>query len=376
MPDAPSSAFEIPAWMDAAGAAVERWPRAWIRLGNLETRILADEIAGVAVERPIYVTGLARSGTTILLELLAEHPETVSHAYKDFPFVPTPWFWNWFLERSRSASGPAVERAHGDGIRVTPDSPEALEEVLWMAFFAGLHEPGGARVDAATIAPEFETFYREHLRKLLWMRRGRRYLAKGNYNVTRLAYLHRLFPDARFVVPVREPRAHVASLARQHERFRALHERDPRSLRYMRRAGHHEFGLDRRPTETDRTEDADAVRRAWAEGDEARGWALLWNAVYGQVERSLTASPALRSATKIVRHEDLLASPKEMLRAVHDHCGLAIAEPALERAAARVGGRDAPSPFTAAEEELVRRTTADVAAGFGYGAGARAKEAS
>lgn len=376
MADAPSSAFEVPAWLDAAGAAVARWPRLWIRLGDLESRILADEIAGVAIDRPIYVSGLARAGTTILLEILAEHPQTASHAYKDFPFVATPWFWNWFLDRSRRAAGPAVERAHGDGIVVTPDSPEALEEMLWMAFFPGLHEEDGCRVDAATVAPEFEAFYRDHLRKLLRMRGGRRYLAKGNYNVTRLAYLRRVFPDARFVVAVREPRAHVASLARQHARFRALHERDPRALRYMQRAGHFEFGLDRRPPETDRPEDAAAVRRAFAEGAEALGWALLWSAVYGHVARMLATAPELRDATRIVRHEDLRAAPRETLRAVHEHCGLEIDEAALDRAAARVAGREAASPFTPAEEELVARTTAEVASAFGYGAGARAREAS
>ena len=52
---------------------------------------------------------------------------------------------------------------------------------------------------------DLEAFYRDHIRKLLWLRGGRRYLSKGNYNTTRIAYLARLFPDARFIVPVRDP---------------------------------------------------------------------------------------------------------------------------------------------------------------------------
>lgn len=366
MPDAPSSAFEIPAWMNAAGAAVERWPRAWIRLGNLETRILADEIAGVAVERPIYVSGLARSGTTILLELLGEHRETVSHAYKDFPFVPTPWFWNWFLERSRRASGPAVERAHGDGIRVTPDSPEALEEVLWMAFFAGLHQPGGPRVDATTIAPEFETFYREHLRKLLWMRRGRRYLAKGNYNVTRLGYLKRLFPDARFVVPIRDPVWHIASLIKQHDLFASAGAEDERVRRHLRRSGHFEFGLDRREINPGDGRAAAEVRRLWDDGEEAAGWAELWAAVYGHVADVLEDA-GLAEATHIVRYEDFCDDPGGTIKAILDHCDLPEDDlPTVARKTISPPTYYEPS-FSDAERRTIHRRTGVVAARFGYG---------
>src|SRR3546814_19092184 len=74
-----------------------------------------------------------------------------------------------------------------------------------------------------------------------------RSLAKGHYDYTRLGHLHRLFHDARFVVPIRDPVGHVASLMRQHERFRKVGREHPRARRHMRRAGHFEFGLDLRP---------------------------------------------------------------------------------------------------------------------------------
>src|SRR4029077_17446890 len=96
----------------------------------------------------------------------------------------------------------AAQRTHRDGIFVTPESPEAMEEVLWMAFFPQIHKPEACNVlDRNTSNPSFEQFYRDHLRKLLLVRGGKRYVSKANYNVTRLEYLHRLFPDARFVIP-------------------------------------------------------------------------------------------------------------------------------------------------------------------------------
>ena len=66
-------------------------PNLWKRLGDLETSALADTLDEVAIEKPIYVSGLARSGSTILLELLNEIPGVVSQRYKDFPPVFTPY---------------------------------------------------------------------------------------------------------------------------------------------------------------------------------------------------------------------------------------------------------------------------------------------
>ena len=109
-----------------------------------------------------------------------------------------------------------MERAHKDRIMVTPSSPEALEEPYWMYFFKGLHQSGkSALLDGSTVNPEFERFYLSNIPKILMLRGGERYLSKGNYNVTRLKYLLKLFPDSRFVIPVRNPVSHIASLMKQ-----------------------------------------------------------------------------------------------------------------------------------------------------------------
>ena len=117
--------FEVTPWVHALGGFISRHPKLWTRLGNLETRLLADEIEEVRIERPIYVTGLARSGTTKLLETLNAHDLTVSHCYSDYPPVFTPYLWNRVLARMPQKPAAPSERAHRDGIVVTPDSPEA-----------------------------------------------------------------------------------------------------------------------------------------------------------------------------------------------------------------------------------------------------------
>src|SRR3546814_16218138 len=88
---------------------------------------------------------------------------------------------------------------------VTSESPEAFEEMVWMAFFGDIHNPSRSNVlHAGTSNRRFEVFYRNHIRKLLLISDAERYLATGNYNVTRLEYLQSLFPAACFLVPFRD----------------------------------------------------------------------------------------------------------------------------------------------------------------------------
>ena len=48
------------------GWLVHAHPNFWIDVGKLETRLLQSRLK--AVEAPIYITGLARAGTTLLLK--------------------------------------------------------------------------------------------------------------------------------------------------------------------------------------------------------------------------------------------------------------------------------------------------------------------
>jgi len=330
-------AFRVSAFDAIVGSLIERFPRFWIGLGNLETRVLADEIAPVSITAPIYVAGLARAGTTIALEILASHRDVATHRYCDFPPVFTPWWWNWFVERSRRGPLVAAERTHQDGLMVTADSPEAREEAIWMAFFRDAHDPARSSVlDRDADNPAFERFYREHIRKLLAARGRRRYLSKGNYNVTRIGYLHNLFPDARFVVPVRDPVWHVASLMKQHELFCAGERGNPRAVDYMRRVGHFEFGLDLRPINSGDDEMIAEIQALWRHGEDVRGWARYWAMIYGHVADILERDPALREATMVLRYEHLCERPEETMRRLLAHCLLPVEDDVLTRFAGRL----------------------------------------
>lgn len=366
--DAAIASFAVPGWIDRVGGWQQRHPRGAIRLGNFDTRMAAEAIEGIPIEAPIYIAGLARSGTTILLELLAEHPDVATHRYRDFPPVFTPWLWDRWLARVPEPKESATERAHGDGIAVTSQSPEAFEEVLWMAFFDGIHDPSrSSRLDRDTQHPEFERFYAEHIRKLLAIRNGRRYVAKGNYNLMRLAYLQKLFADAKFVLPIRDPVWHIASLTKQQTLFEAGERAHPRALEHMRRVGHFEFGLDRRPIHTGDAEAVARVQRLWAEGHEVEGWAHYWAMIYADVADRLDSDPQLAQAALVVRYEDLCGDSRRVLTEFYRHCDLAIDAAALQAAADRLHlpGYYKPA-FDDDELALIHEITGPIAARYGY----------
>src|SRR5262249_51543993 len=156
-------------------------------------------------------------------------PDVGAHRYRDFPHVFTPIWWNRFLDRARRKQSTPRPRVHADGLAVSPESPEALEESIWMGFFPDSHDTHSPHVlDGATEHPKFKQFCRSHVRKVLHVRGGNRYLCKGNSHVSRLEYLLKLFPDAKFVIPIPRPREHIASLLKQHDLFTAGETKYPR----------------------------------------------------------------------------------------------------------------------------------------------------
>lgn len=362
-----SDPFQISLDQHLLESVVHCWPACWKWLGNLESRILRERIESVPIDRPIYVAGLARSGSTILLEFLAAHPEVATHRYSDFPLIFTPWWSHELQRRSPTTTAAPVERAHGDGIAITPASPEAMEEPLWMAYFKQAHDRTSSQVlNESCEHRSFEKFYRDHLRKLLLIRGGSRYVSKGNYNVTRLAYLQKLFSDLRVVVPVRHPVHHIASLMKQQRLFVSGETNHPRALAHMQRVGHFEFGLDRRPINAGDGIAIERIQQLWSQGEEVRGWAAYWSHLYQFVIDDLQRRPTLRQTTLILRFEDLCDDPHKMLAELLRH-GELEDEGLVDAFAPSISAPTYYRPdFSERELAIIAEETEDVASRLGY----------
>jgi hypothetical protein len=356
----------VPRLLDLLGGWADHHRRLLLALGRLESSLLGRQQAIVPVTMPMYVCGLARSGSTLLHEIVASHPGVGTHRVKDYPLLYTPYWWRRATARLRPKA--PRERPHRDRVMITSDSPDALEEMLWMAFFPRCHDPAVSNeLGARASHPPFEAFYRAHVRKLLVAEGATRYVAKANYHIARLPYLVRLFPDAKFIVPIRAPASHIGSLVRQHRWFSAGQRRHPRALNYMQRSGHFEFGLGRRPMNLGDRERVGAVLRAWAQGEEVRGWARYWAMVHDYLAQVLACDAAVRAASIVVRFEALCDAPAETIRAVLNHCALPEAEKVLARCVPSVRRPDYyESAFSPTDIAVIREETVQAAHRWGY----------
>jgi hypothetical protein len=252
-------------------------------------------------QAPILVTSLARGGTTALLGALHAVPGIATHLYRDMPFLTAPVLWDR-LSGGKRRRVTRHQRAHGDGLEIDLDTPEAFEEVLWQMHWPGKYDDSGIALwEAEDRDARAEAALRHHMARIVCARRlqggaARRYCSKNNANIARLPFLARAFPDARLVVPLRRPVAHAASLLRQHRNFLDQHARDPFVRRYMRDIGHFEFGEIHKPL---RFPGMDGPGRDPATPDY---WLAYWIAAFRHVA-------AHAETCEIVLQDDLRATP-------------------------------------------------------------------
>lgn len=317
-----------------AYGVLERWLH-WLALEPLAVRQLAFDLerqfslpkrttlvtsaankAAVSADGAVYVCGLARSGTTMLLRILDQINTFRSLTYRDMPFVLAPNLWKHITRHTEQRSVCAGQRAHGDGVLVDFDSPEGFEEVFWRTFgnrtldtcCFGMDEPSAGVLAAfadyrALVAnPRTEP---DSANGVLC-----RYLSKNNNNLLRLPSLC-ADPTATVLLVYRNPAATARSLHRQHKRFCAIQTEDRFTRTYMGWLAHHEFGLDHLPFCF-----ASAELETERSPNELNYWLDYWNAVY----RHILAQADLR--VNFVNYDALCAEPVEMLTSIFSVLGI------------------------------------------------------
>lgn len=177
----------------------------------------------------VFVSGLARSGSTILLNALHKSSEFASLSYLDMPFILSPNLWSKISGNVSKRDIEFHERYHGDGIKVSVESPEAFEEVFWKTFDIRNKET----------KKDFEKYVNLIVSKY----RKKRYLSKNNQNIRRVLSIAEIFPRSKILIPYRDPLQHANSLLNQHIKFINESEQDPFIADYMKLIGHTEFGL-------------------------------------------------------------------------------------------------------------------------------------
>ena len=70
----------------------------WI--SKLESAVLRKKMQKKSLKKPIFITGLARAGTTINLEMLDKHPDVATHKYFHIPLAYLSYIWRKFGKRT------------------------------------------------------------------------------------------------------------------------------------------------------------------------------------------------------------------------------------------------------------------------------------
>ena len=253
---------------------------AQITLADLEDRLFSKQLENCSNEKPVFITALPRAGTTLLLECCASSPEFAAHCYRDMPFVMIPCLWNRFSQIFQRTVA-STERAHGDGMQISPDSYEALEEVVWKSFWQRHYHRDRLIPWDYEENKEFKQFFDSHLRKIIFLRRlntvdSTRYVSKNNANIARIQTLRQLYPDSTIIVPFRDPLHHASSLLQQHLNFLKIHSKDRFATEYMKAIGHYDFGQNLRPIDFDGWYD----KRISPNSNSLAFWLEYWIASY------------------------------------------------------------------------------------------------
>ncbi|CAA6696742.1 Unannotated [Lentimonas sp. CC19] len=300
--------------------------------GQLKIETEAEPLAS-----HVFICGLARAGTTLLMRRFYATSSYRSLTYADMPFVLMPNIWAKF-SAINNAKAVKQRRAHGDDLLVDINSPEALEEVFWKTFC------GDQYIGANSLIPmdaDDETIgkFRAYVTAITYNEREATddllpYLSKNNNNILRLNSITRAFPHAHILIPYREPLQHAYSLLRQHRNFLKQQKEDPFVRKYMTWLAHHEFGSDHRPFMfSDNTEYSSNT-------DSLTYWLEVWVNTYSWL---LEHAP---SAVTYVSYEKLCAKPESTWQ---DLCAIAgIAPHVMGADVIQLTWRDVPEAYDAA----------------------------
>ncbi|MFC1843332.1 sulfotransferase [Thermodesulfobacteriota bacterium] len=211
-------------------------------LFGIEKKLFLDKADTTNLGQSVFITGLARAGTTVLMRALYESGQFASLTYDDMPFVMAPNLWQKIASKHKKTRVKA-ERAHGDGVEVDFDSPEALEEVFWRTYHGNEYiEKNTLKVHSIT--KESDELFAAYQALVCKRYNKQRYLSKNNNHILRIRSLAQSRSKPIILVPFRNPIKQAYSLLNQHLRFL---DSEPFVRQYIGWLVHHEFGATHKP---------------------------------------------------------------------------------------------------------------------------------
>ncbi len=244
------------------------------------------------IRQYVFVSGLARSGTTAVMNKIFGTGEYASLQYSNMPFLLSPNLWK------RKSKIESHERAHNDGIIIDGNSPEEFDEYFWKAFLKDSYIKKEG-LEPHEVNDEVLDKYLTYVALICLAKGKEKYISKNNNNVLRLSALERIEHN-KIIILFRDPLSHAASLMKLDKSFSKNQEEDSFALDYFNYLGHHEFGLNHKPFLL--TPAFAEYRQKFAK-DSLNYWLAIWLNYYSYI----LDKP--HTGLSLVSFEDLIQSP-------------------------------------------------------------------
>lgn len=269
------------------------------------------------IDRPVFIVGMPRSGSTVLHAVLARHPA----------FATTTR-----VTRKAPVCYPLLALL----ARCTRDHAPGEAGAMW-----DLHAAGDSDVRrAGDVTPRARAYYTQAVENVLRLYRRPRFLAKCPRLGLRMGWLNEIFPGARFLHLVRDGRAVCRSLLERH-----------------RVDGAPDGWWDAKPESW----------RRWAALPPLEAVAHQWD----EVVRAVCATGATLPPEQYreVRYEDFTAQPESFVRGLQDFFEVDWPEADLHRAARDIRSRNDKwaKVFSPEEVGTLMGIMGATMARFGYG---------
>ena len=288
-------------------------------LSRLENILFATN--KIEIEKPIFICGLPRSGTTLLTQILHQHNYLGSFEYRDLPFYKIPIIWNKMNMAYYGKVKPSP-RIHGDNLDVGLNSPDAFEELIWKEHINEYLNYGFCMyLNENYNNTKLQEVLKKNIQKVLFLRKKARYLSKGNYNIFRLNFILRTFPSAKIIICYRDPINTAKSLERVHIKFNKISEKDNMFKTKLMELCHYEFGPQRKPVYIDRTS-YDKTLNCWNKKDEFTGYLFQWISVYKMVIEKYLNNEEINKRIFLLNYDEFVKNQKSYLEKIFIFCEL------------------------------------------------------
>jgi hypothetical protein len=177
-----------------------------------ENVFLNVDLTGIEIEKPIFIVSLPRTGSTMLNTLMSAHDDVAyfSHLMN----VSYPHFCAMDHIRTKLKLELNGERFIGDSIMVNLTGPSDPIPIFNKWIRKDPFEPKYISLTRASLSDEQIDEIFTSIKKAIWCMKGKqsRFLMKSPGIIPYLPLVRELFPDAKFVHLVRDPRPCANSL--------------------------------------------------------------------------------------------------------------------------------------------------------------------